>query len=57
MLSFREVACEIASITTKIMAIEPWAMRSKAPIIDATAGTKTAYLVSPRIFLMAQSKQ
>jgi hypothetical protein len=35
-----------------IIASEACAINNKAPMIEATAGTTTAYLVSPRIFLM-----
>jgi hypothetical protein len=39
---------------TIMIEIEPWAIKSKAPIMEAMDGTITAYRVSPSILRMAQ---
>jgi hypothetical protein len=48
----RDESLEIADITTITIEIEPCAMRSNAPRIDAKAGTTTAYRVRPRILFI-----
>jgi hypothetical protein len=37
------------------MAMDPFAIKSNAPMMDATAGMNTTYLVRPKIFLMIPS--
>jgi hypothetical protein len=38
---------------TIMIEIEPWAINSKAPMIEAIDGTITAYLVRPSILRMS----